>query len=83
MDAVMALIYEAAPESAYVDLVADHHSPALCSKYGFEPVVPKSLGMALSTKRLDLKASCHLAARLIIFPKTAPMTHPIRQAAPP
>jgi ribosomal protein S18 acetylase RimI-like enzyme len=51
MDAVMAFIHEAAPESAYVDLIADHHSPALYSKYGFEPVAPKSLGMALTIKR--------------------------------
>ena len=51
MDAVMAFIREAAPESAYVDLIADHHSPALYSKYGFEPVAPKSLGMALTIKR--------------------------------
>lgn len=53
MDAVMAYVHEAAPESAYVDLIADHHSPALYSKYGFAPVAPKSIGMALSIKRQD------------------------------
>lgn len=51
MDAVMAFIHETAPESAYVDLIADHHSPALYRKYGFEPVAPKSIGMAFSIKR--------------------------------
>jgi ribosomal protein S18 acetylase RimI-like enzyme len=51
MDAVMAFIHETAPESAYVDLIADHHSPALYSQYGFKPVAPKSIGMALSIKR--------------------------------
>ncbi|GEM_PF-7132126 len=51
MDAVMAFFHEAAPESAYVDLIADHHSPALYSKYGNEPVAPKSLGIARTHKR--------------------------------
>jgi hypothetical protein len=50
MDAVMAFIHEVAPESACVDLIADHHSPALYSKYGFESVTPKSIGMALTIK---------------------------------
>lgn len=53
MDAIMAYVHEAAPESAYVDLIADHHSPALYSKYGFEPTAPKSIGMALSIRRQD------------------------------
>ena len=51
MDAVMAFIHKTAPESAYVDLIADHHSPALYSQYGFKSVAPKSIGMALSIKR--------------------------------
>jgi ribosomal protein S18 acetylase RimI-like enzyme len=51
MDAVMAFFHEAAPESAYVDLIADHHSLALYSKYGNEPVAPKSLGIARTHKR--------------------------------
>lgn len=51
MDAVMAFIHKTAPESAYVYLIADHHSPALYSQYGFKSVAPKSIGMALSIKR--------------------------------
>ena len=46
MTALMSHIHENAPESAYVSLIADHHSPALYSKFGFEPTAPVSIGMA-------------------------------------
>lgn len=46
MAAIMAWLAEHAPESAYVSLIADHHSPALYSKFGFEPTAPVSIGMA-------------------------------------
>jgi len=45
MDAVMAYIEKYAPESAYVSLIADHHSPALYSKFGFKATAPLSIGM--------------------------------------
>jgi ribosomal protein S18 acetylase RimI-like enzyme len=50
MAAVMAWIEEHAPESAYVSLIADHHSPALYSKFGFEPTAPVSIGMAYKVR---------------------------------
>lgn len=46
MQAIKDYLDENAPESAYITLIADHHSPALYSKFGFEPVTPKSIGMA-------------------------------------
>jgi ribosomal protein S18 acetylase RimI-like enzyme len=46
MAAVMAWLAEQAPASAYVSLIADHHSPTLYSKFGFEPTAPVSIGMA-------------------------------------
>ena len=53
MDAVMEFVHATAPDSAYVCLIADHHSPALYSKYGFEPTTPVSIGMALRIKKPD------------------------------
>ena len=47
MGEIMSYIKRAAPESAYVSLIADHHSPALYSKFGFKPTAPVSIGMAL------------------------------------
>lgn len=51
MEAIMSYIHAYAPDSAYVDLIADHHSPALYSKHGFEPTAPKSIGMAYRVKK--------------------------------
>ena len=45
MSALMAYIEENAPKSAYVSLIADHHSPALYSKFGFKATAPVSIGM--------------------------------------
>ncbi len=50
MSSIMSYIKEKAPESAYVSIIADHHSPALYSKYGFEPTAPVSIGMAYRVK---------------------------------
>ncbi|WP_353395851.1 GNAT family N-acetyltransferase [Hydrogenophaga sp. 5NK40-0174] len=50
MDAIMSFIEKNAPDTAYVSLIADHHSPALYSKYGFEPTAPVSIGMAYRVK---------------------------------
>lgn len=46
MQSLMTRLLEVAPESAYISLVADDHSPALYRKFGFEPVAPHSIGMA-------------------------------------
>ncbi len=46
MTAIMSYIDQNAPGSAYVALIADDHSPALYSKFGFEPTAPKSIGMS-------------------------------------
>ncbi|MEL7536240.1 MAG: GNAT family N-acetyltransferase [Pseudomonadota bacterium] len=51
MAAIMSFIEADAPESAYVSLIADHHSPALYSKFGFEPTAPVSIGMAFKVDR--------------------------------
>ena len=50
MEAIMSYLSGHAPESAYVSLIADDHSPALYSKYGFEPTAPASIGMAFKMK---------------------------------
>ncbi len=47
MEAIMNFLNDSAPDSAYVSLIADDHSPALYSKFGFEPTAPASIGMAL------------------------------------
>ena len=36
-----------APASAYVSLIADGDARHLYAKYGFEPVMPESIGMAM------------------------------------
>ena len=46
MAAVMKYIYENAPVSAYISLIADDHAPALYRKFGFRPTAPRSIGMA-------------------------------------
>ena len=47
MGALMDWIGENVPETAYVSLIADDHSPALYAKFGFEPTTPRSIGMGL------------------------------------
>lgn len=53
MTRIMAFIENNAPVSAYVSLIADDHSPALYSKYGFELTTPRSVGMALKVSARD------------------------------
>ena len=53
MKALMSYIENTAPESAYVCLIADDHSPALYSKFGFEPTMPASIGMACTVNPRD------------------------------
>ena len=43
----MTQLRSAGPASAYVDLIADGGSPKLYAEFGFEPVAPASIGMAL------------------------------------
>lgn len=52
MAAVMSYLAQAAPESAYVSLIADHNSTALYAKFGFEPTAPVSIGMAYKGNRI-------------------------------
>ncbi len=40
-----------APDGAYVSLIADGPAQYLYSKFGFRPVMPESIGMALYVKR--------------------------------
>lgn len=48
MEALMAYIYEHAPKSAYVSLMADHGTPSFYEKFGFTRAeLPKSAGMYL------------------------------------
>ncbi|MBY6205143.1 GNAT family N-acetyltransferase [Halomonas denitrificans] len=53
MRAIREWLDDNAPETAYVSLIADHHSPKLYSKFGFEPTTPRSIGMAYSVRRRD------------------------------
>ena len=46
MTALMAQLAAEAPEGAYVSLIADGEARHLYAKYGFEPVMPASIGMA-------------------------------------
>lgn len=51
MSSIMSYLRDHAPDSAYVALIADDHSPALYSKFGFEPTAPKSIGMAFRVQK--------------------------------
>jgi ribosomal protein S18 acetylase RimI-like enzyme len=46
MTALMDKLAAEAPEGAYVSLIADGEAKHLYAKYGFEPVMPASIGMA-------------------------------------
>lgn len=48
MTALMDYLLKNAPESAYVSLVADGGAPALYERFGFRPVAPVSVGMAMT-----------------------------------
>ncbi|MEM7737410.1 MAG: GNAT family N-acetyltransferase [Deinococcota bacterium] len=48
MNALMTYIHNHAPTTAYVSLMADHHTPEFYTRYGFEVAkLPKSAGMFL------------------------------------
>lgn len=48
MEALMAYIYEHAPKSAYVSLIADHGTPSFYENFGFTRAeLPKSAGIYL------------------------------------
>jgi len=50
MAALMDRLNSEAPEGAYVSLIADGDARHLYAKYGFEPVMPASIGMATRVK---------------------------------
>ena len=47
MTALVEHLHAYAPVSAYVSLIADGDAKHLYAKYGFEPVMPASIGMAM------------------------------------
>ena len=48
MKAVMTYIHETAPSTAYISLMADHHTPHFYERYGFKrSEMPKAAGMFL------------------------------------
>jgi ribosomal protein S18 acetylase RimI-like enzyme len=51
MTALMAHIDEAAPDSAYVSLLADEGAPELYRKFGFEFTGPETVGMAFNVRK--------------------------------
>lgn len=51
MTALVERLQSHAPSGAYVSLVADGEAKHLYAKYGFEPVTPKSIGMAIVIRR--------------------------------
>ncbi|WP_345774621.1 GNAT family N-acetyltransferase [Devosia sp. SD17-2] len=40
-----------APEGAYVSLIADGDTRHLYAKYGFDPAMPASIGMAMTVRK--------------------------------
>ena len=51
MAALMERLHTHAPVGAYVSLIADGDAKHLYAKFGFEPVMPVSIGMATRTGR--------------------------------
>ncbi|UYO00617.1 MAG: GNAT family N-acetyltransferase [Devosia sp.] len=50
MGALVQHLGENAPAGAYVSLIADGDARHLYAKFGFEPVMPASIGMAMKVK---------------------------------
>ena len=48
MDMLMGFVRDTAPPNAYVSLIADDDAPKLYEKFGFTPVMPASIGMAIT-----------------------------------
>jgi GNAT superfamily N-acetyltransferase len=61
MAALVDHIHAEAPDTAYISLIADGDARHLYAKFGFEPVTPASIGMALwlapGTPRLAAKVT--------------------------
>jgi ribosomal protein S18 acetylase RimI-like enzyme len=53
MAALMQHLVANAPTGAYVSLIADGDAQHLYAKYGFEPVMPHSIGMAMRVPQPD------------------------------
>ncbi|MBJ3783989.1 GNAT family N-acetyltransferase [Devosia sediminis] len=51
MAALMTHLSTNAPEGAYVSLIADGDAKHLYAKFGFDPVMPASIGMATRVRR--------------------------------
>jgi ribosomal protein S18 acetylase RimI-like enzyme len=51
MVALMDHLHTNAPEGAYISLIADGDARHLYAQYGFEPVMPASIGMATLARR--------------------------------
>lgn len=51
MAGLMAHLAAHAPEGVYVSLIADGDARHLYAKYGFQPVTPASIGMAMRNRR--------------------------------
>lgn len=51
MCALVGHLREAVPAEAYVSLVADGEAHRLYARFGFEPVTPASIGMAMWVRR--------------------------------
>lgn len=51
MSALMERLNNAAPAGAYISLIADGEAQHLYAKFGFEPVMPASIGMATRVTR--------------------------------
>ena len=49
MAALVGYFKENAPQSAYVSLIADLPADRLYAQFGFKPVAPRSIGMAMKT----------------------------------
>jgi ribosomal protein S18 acetylase RimI-like enzyme len=54
MQALMDRLNAEAPQGAYVSLIADGDAKHLYAKYGFEPVMPASIGMAMWVGRSEV-----------------------------
>ncbi len=54
MESLMTYIYEKAPDTAYVSLMADHGTPEFYARFGFEASLPpEKSGMSLRINRIS------------------------------
>ncbi|WP_152046963.1 GNAT family N-acetyltransferase [Aureimonas psammosilenae] len=59
--ALVSWLDENAPDSAYVSLIADGDARHLYAKFGFAPVTPKSIGMAMRIDATTRRAAAFAA----------------------